>query len=227
MRTYDQAPAPDYWSEVQLRASSAPGDARPERSARPALLLVAALLLLLTISAAVAVGSGVVELPWFDESPTPSTEPSVRGGWPPAVWGWPSTGPNRPGVYSWDGSNCAPAYCGVSATGGFMHNGYGSGDVDIILEVVPHVASSDRDGTTVTVAGHDGIYRRVDGQQEEWVVNIEGTGIVIRLTAEPGTSQLDLADAHAIIDSMRTEPRANNFGFRLLFTLTNGEWDSG
>lgn len=46
---------------------------RRERSTRPALLLVAALLAILVISAAIAIGSGFIELPWVvDGSPTPS-----------------------------------------------------------------------------------------------------------------------------------------------------------
>jgi hypothetical protein len=51
--------------------------------------------------------------------------------------------------------------------------------------------------------------------------------IDISLTAEPGTSQPDLAEAHAIIDSIRAEPSDNNLGFRLVFTLTTSDWDSG
>jgi hypothetical protein len=45
---------------------------RPDRSSRPVLLLAAALAAILAISTAVAVGSGVIELPWLDESPIPS-----------------------------------------------------------------------------------------------------------------------------------------------------------
>jgi hypothetical protein len=109
---------------------------------------------------------------------------------------------------------------------GFMHNGYGSGDVDISLEVVPRGATSDGGGKAVTVAGHDGAYRRIDAQREEWRVDIQGTTIVIHLTAK-GPNDADLIDAHAIIDSMRTEKRDNHLGFRLVFTLTNDDWDSG
>jgi hypothetical protein len=108
-----------------------------------------------------------------------------------------------------------------------MHNGYGSGDVEIRLDVVRGGAISDGGGTAVTVGGHDGIYRRIDAQQEKWIVDIEGTTIAILLSARPGTSQIDLADAHAIIDSIRTDPRDNNLGFRLVFTLTTDDWDSG
>ena len=81
-------------------------------------------------------------------------------------------------------------------------------------------------GSAVTVAGHEGIYLRIDAQ-EWWVVDIEGTTIAIRVEARPGTNEAHLAEAHAIIESMRTEPRDNEFGFRLVFTLTTNDWDSG
>ncbi len=48
------------------------------------------------------------------------------------VHGWPSTGRNEPGMYSWDGSPC-----GRSCVIGFMHNGNGSGDVEIRVDAVP------------------------------------------------------------------------------------------
>jgi hypothetical protein len=111
-----------------------------------------------------------------------------------------------------------------------MHNGYGSGDVEIRFfhfDYVPKGTFSDGGATPVTVAGHDGIYRRIDAQREEWVVDIEGTTIAIRLTARPGTSQADLDEAHAIIDSIRTEPKDNHLGFRLVFRITTDDWDSG
>lgn len=142
------------------------------------------------------------------------------------VRGWPDTNENAAGVYSWDGSSCAGAYCTIGPSGGFMHNGYGSGDVDITIDSTPGGAS-DGGWTAATVAGHDGYYRRTDALQEEWMVEIEGTAIVITLAAEPGTSQIELDEAHAIIDSMRTETRNTNLGFRLVFTLTTDDWDSG
>jgi hypothetical protein len=108
-----------------------------------------------------------------------------------------------------------------------MHNGYGSGNVEIVLEAGGHGDISAAEGTRVTVAGHDGVYRRLDAEREQWLVEIEGTTLSIVLSAEPGTSQADLAEAHAIIDSMRTEPRDNDIGFRLVFRLTTEDWDSG
>lgn len=66
MRIYDQAPAPDYWSEVELRASTMSATA-PHRSARSALLLVAALLLALAVGGAVVALSGIVHAPGRSE----------------------------------------------------------------------------------------------------------------------------------------------------------------
>lgn len=58
---------------------------RRGRSLRPALLLAATLLLVLTITAALAVGSGLIKLPWVDRSPIPT---------PPTELAW--LGPVRP-----------------------------------------------------------------------------------------------------------------------------------
>ena len=136
------------------------------------------------------------------------------------VRGWPHTTQNPAGEYSWDRHTCASQYCVL----GFMHNGYGSGDVEIFVAVA---SEADEVETAVTVAGHDGLYRRIDAGTEEWIVGIQGTTIAIRLEAKPGTSDADLAEAHAIVESMRTEPRDTKLGFRLVFTLMTNDWDSG
>jgi hypothetical protein len=157
--------------------------------------------------------------------PTPTTvltttpDPTTALG--EVVHGWPSTTENPAGLYSWGGA------CVDSCIMGFMHNGYGSGDVAILIEVLPERAASGDDATAVSIAGHDGTYRRIDDRREEWIVDIEATTVAIRLEAEPGTSQADLDEAHAIIDSMWTQPRDNRRGFRLVFTLATDDWDSG
>jgi hypothetical protein len=201
---------------------------RPSPSGRAWVLLAAATILAtLVIGGALAVG-GAFRLPSLPV-PAPSTPDHVPSlpeapSMPPGevVHGWPDTNENPPGVYSWDGSRCGGSSCVM----GFMHNGYGSGDVEIRLDVVPDGTISDDGATAVTLAGHDGIYRQSIGR-EEWIVDIQGTTIAIRLTAQPGTSEADLADAHAIIGSMRYERQDNDLGFRLVFTLTTDQWDSG
>ncbi len=137
--------------------------------------------------------------------------------------GWPGPGWNRPGLYSWDG----PGGPG-GGRDGWMHNGNGSGDLELSIQDVGGPVTDDG-ARAVTVAGHDGFYRRIDAGREEWIVNIKGTRLAIAfwLKARPGTSQADLAEAHAIIESMRTDPCDNQLGFVLLFTLTTNHWDSG
>jgi hypothetical protein len=156
----------------------------------------------------------------FELPPDASLRPTPGVG--EVVHGWPDTSENAAGVYSWDGSRCSSDFCNI----GFMHNGYGSGDLEIRVEVVPDESITDDGATAVTIAGHDGIYRRID-RLEEWIVAIEGRTIAIRLQTRPGTSLTELAEAQAIIESMRTERQDGDLGFRLVFTLTTNDWDSG
>jgi hypothetical protein len=204
---------------------------------RPMMLLVALVALALSVSVTAMAGAllreqrtlpaELFELPpdvsLRPPSPTSPATPSATRDVGEVAHGWPDTSENAAGVYSWDGSRCSSAYCVI----GFMHNGYGSGDVEIRIEVAPGVPIADDGATPVTVAGHDGIHRRIDARLEEWIVDIEGTTIAIQLEARPGTSPTDLAEAHTIIESMRTEPQDNDIGFRLVFTLTTNDWDSG
>ena len=154
-------------------------------------------------------------------TPTPSPESGVNG--------WPTTTRNAAGDYSLGDRGCGgpSAGTGRNCIYGFMHNGYGSADVDIRIDMGSAEAILDDGGMPVSVAGHDGTYRQLTAGQELWTVDIDGTPVAINVTAKPGTSRADLAEAHAIIDSMRTEPSDNDVGFRLVFTLTTNDWDSG
>jgi hypothetical protein len=122
-----------------------------------------------------------------------------------------------------------------------MHNGYGAGDVAITIRELPEQPILPG-ATAVTFAGHSALYRRfaepdpsfawgsMPGPIEVWIVDIDGVvvEIAIKPDADTGISDASLADAHAIIDSMRYERTDRpTRGFRLLFTLTNGDWDSG
>ena len=160
------------------------------------------------------VPSASMQLPAAPPSSAPNGE---------VVHGWPDTSANQAGLYSWDGDHCASAYC----TLGFMHNGYGSGDLEIRIDSFPEAAIKDDGANPVILAGRLGTYRRVDARQEEWVVDIEGTTVFIQLTTRPGTSEAELAEAHAIIEGMRTAAKDNRLGFTLVFRLTTNDWDSG
>ncbi len=194
------------------------------------LLAAAAMLAGLLIGGALAVG-GEIHLPSLllpAPAPTPALDGESVAPEPSAaadserVRGWPDTTENEPGLYSWNGSSC-----GMSCISGFMHNGYGSGNVEFRIEILPEGSVASTGGNAVTIAGHDAIHRRIDDRQEVWIVDIEETTIAIHLTTEPDTSAADLTEAYAIIDSMRTEPQDNDLGFRLVFLLTTDHWDSG
>lgn len=146
--------------------------------------------------------------------------------------GWPSTGPNPPGSYAW-GNGCGQRSCVY----GFMHNCHGPCDVAITITAVaqqPVVTGT----IPVTVAGRSGTYRRVVEPEpspvfspngplhEEWLVEIDGDLVAIRLYAQPDASEAGLADAHAIVDSLRYEAGGIRSGFHLVFTLTTSDWDS-
>lgn len=137
------------------------------------------------------------------------------------VHGWPGTRHNRAGRYSWNMQvkswmhNPSDNNIGVSITFSALSNTYENGP------------------TVVTVGGYDGTYQELpmsaDGVRTElWIVDIEDTRVTFTVEAQPGTTEAELAEAHEIIGSIRSEPRRkkNGGGFRLTFTLPGG-WDSG
>ena len=147
------------------------------------------------------------------------------------VKGWPDTSKNRAGVYSWGQLRQSD-----SVNEGWMHNAYkpGSGDVEILFQGDAGVLIPHGEGTAVTVAGCEGTYRTFDGEVagrwgswEQWMVDIQGTTVTISLTAGREASEGEVAEAHQIIGSIHAVPRDDTFGFRLLFTLPTGTWDSG
>jgi hypothetical protein len=239
MRIYDQAPAPDYWSEAELRASAIP---QPERSARPTLILVGALLAILLISAAIAVGSGVIELPSLDESPSPSAvasiaptsspEPSAAT---PAPLGLPGAGVSPAGEYGWTG---APG------SQGWMHSVVSEGDgfrqTQIIFAMADGCFTSG-DGPEpleVTVAGVEGLYVEpyrdlslmfylYNGGETigGYALPIDGRILCVYLAWDTTTTQAELESLREIVETVRGHAFGPN-GLRITFTLPAG-WDTG
>jgi hypothetical protein len=111
-----------------------------------------------------------------------------------------------------------------------MHNGYQTLDEGQGVEISLGFSSAPNpDGAAVTVAGYPGTYEEVidtDGSRSEsWYAEIGGRTLFITMQAEPNTTAAQLAEAHAIIESIRYEPTETG-AFRLTFTLPFG-WDSG
>ena len=150
-------------------------------------------------------------------TPSPTLE-SVGG---LTIHGWPDAGRNQAGTYSWKPTDV-----------GWMHNatGQGSGHIAIVVDAVPgHLAP--HEGTSVTVFGYQGSYQRYTGALpavapgascEQWMVDIQGTTVTIKVCAEPEAPAEEVVEAHDIVESIRVEPSG-----RLVFTLTTSTWDSG
>jgi hypothetical protein len=242
LREYLPVADPGLHQRIRAEIATTPQDRRrpsilgrladaDQTARRRTLLLVALLGAALTISVAAVAGALLREGPRPEPpvQPAPASlepAPSSAAEDPSApISGWPSTSKNEAGLYSWDGARCASSspYCNV----GFMHNGYGSGDVDIRIAAYQGKPIGGGEGVPVTIAGHDAIHRRINDRVQEWFVDVDTALVTIRLEAEPGTSSADLAEAEAIISSMRTEATGGPFGFRIVFRLPSDDWDSG
>jgi hypothetical protein len=231
LRHESEAPAFDV-SDARLAA----GRTRRRQVLNVAVLGVGALAVVIGVVAGLGgllradPGPTVLNQPSPEVTASPEVTPSPRAS---SVRGWPDMTRNVAGVYSWDATD------NPDENEGFMHNGYrpGSGEVSILFEGVPGDLVTHRGRSPITVAGYDGSYRRFvvqDGvgwmnglPQEEWMVDIEGTTVTIRLIAGHRASKAELAEAHEIIRSIDVEPQDNELGYRLTFTLTTDTWDSG
>jgi hypothetical protein len=139
--------------------------------------------------------------------------------------GWPSGRENPPGRYSFG----SPENPNVGRYG-WMHNGYQTLDEGQGVEMeFGYTSAPDPAATTVLVAGYPGTYEELIHQNgsrtEYWTMEIEGRTLLITIRAEPNTTAAQLAEAHAIIESIRYEPTETG-SFRVTFTLPFG-WDSG
>jgi hypothetical protein len=228
----------DRAEEIAADALSASGMAeriatrlRPAPLRRSGVLLAAATLLTVLVIGGALVAGVQPRLPWVrtvPALPSGSSLPSPAALPSPVEYevtrGWPDTSQNPAGVYSWNGAE----RCGMSCVMGFMHNGYGPGNVEIRIDKTTDGSVATTGTIPATVAGHEARYRRIGTGVEQWRVEIEGTTVVIVLTAREGASEAELDEAHAIIESMRTQVRPDyRIGFELIFTLTTDDWDSG
>ena len=163
-------------------------------------------------------------------TPSPSLEART---YPPtgtgldSVLGWPGNrGSSEPGLYSWDGSTCEPTNCLMGVLHRHRNTDTAGKDVRISIGEISEPTISDASATPVTVAGHPGLYLRINSELEEWNVDFDGTLMSISLSAESGASQADVDEANSIIESLVYEQRDTPLGFRLVFRLPSRHWDS-
>jgi hypothetical protein len=166
-----------------------------------------------------SLGSSPTALPSAVTSPTAEAD---------AVKGWPGNrGSSAPGLYSWDEVTCEPTNCIM----GVLHS-HGSDDgtdvesVRISISRITEWSISDASATPVTVAGHQGLYLHSNPQLEGWNVDFDGTLLSITLSVGSGADEAVVDEAYSIIESLVYEQRDTPLGFRLVFRLPSGRWDS-
>jgi hypothetical protein len=200
------------------------------------LLLVAALLALLAISAAVGVGSGVLRLPAESTRPT-SGSPQPSGSLLPALSLPGSRGDEPAGQYGWTGGM-------GSATG--MHHVVGNAnnfrETQLVFRILDDCFGAARDPLAMTVAGLDGLYLepyktepgepfvtfvapRGGETTAAYALPIDDRILCVYLTWDPATTPAELDEARQVVDSIRGEPYGVD-GIRIIFTLP-ARWDTG
>lgn len=145
-------------------------------------------------------------------APTPTSAPSLLRPETTTRSSYP------PGDYWWD-----------PAMGVWVHNPTVTG-VGVELSISSAAGATEPKSVPAVIAGFEGTHRQLPGdangvRTEVWVVDIEGTKITISVSAQPDVTEAELAEAHTIVESIRTEPWETQAGFRMIFTLPAG-WDS-
>lgn len=147
--------------------------------------------------------------PGLTASPTPTVLPSPRAAAPSTLA--PSLAPTSlpvgsASVRGFPGSreNAPGTYSWRSGSWGWMHN---PGAVEITFSTV------------------DGEGPRAGALQQVWVMDIGDTRVAVVVKSFPTTTAADLAEAEAIVDSIRGQPTESG-GVVLTFSLPAG-WDSG
>jgi hypothetical protein len=149
-------------------------------------------------------------------APAAIQAPEPEAGGP--IHGWPGTREEPAGRYSWDMARQA-----------WMHHAHG-GTVGVSL-TFSFAHTMPDEGTPVTIAGFPGRHEEAPhtpggSRFERWVVHMDDTVVEILLEGVHGTTEAQLAEAYAVIDSLERVPRNGSDEYRLVFTLPEG-WDSG
>jgi len=211
----DRLRAPDLWGEATRRAAAEPVATRSPLG-RFALPIIAS-----TVSVMILALLMVVAQPWRAMVGTPARpihSASASGGPMSLRDAFRARSAYPAGQYWWD-----------PASELWMHKA--GAEIGISLgSVNPIIDLSAGETLAYDVAGLPGTWTRLpigaDGVRTEvWSVVIDGTPLTIAFKAQKSATAADIAEVRVIVNSVRTEPWNNRFGFRIVLTLPKG-WDS-
>lgn len=139
------------------------------------------------------------------------------------VRGWPGSNPccNPAGFYSW-----TPGHGGRD---NWMHKyGEGSSELQITIQELDqtNVPVKDLGMLGFYVPGPYGTTPESLGDVRAWIMDVDGSRIVILMQSSPDAPPAAIAEGEAVIDSIRVEPTESDAGYRLVFELEGG-WDNG
>jgi hypothetical protein len=145
---------------------------------------------------------------------SPTTSPTPERA--PVVHGWPGARANPAGLYSWTPGRLGWMHRtgGISMTFAVLDDERGA-----LAEVAPRPAELERPITEQPK-------RIADLRIQSWVLHSAGDDIVVTITSGPDTPPSVIAEAEAVVRSIRVEPTGTEGGYRLIFELEDG-WDSG
>lgn len=159
----------------------------------------------------------------------PSAMPSGRA---PAINGWIGARGGPAGLYSFTAGSGRAWMHNVSVEGSepveitfrsahLEDNEYGKPTYRFPME------ERDADGDVAWSGPYSEAPERVrDERVQTWIMDVDGTRVVVTITSYPDTSAELVAEAEAIVRSIYVEPGGTGPGRRVVFTLPDG-WDSG
>jgi hypothetical protein len=135
----------------------------------------------------------------------------------PAVHGWPGSRTNPAGHYSWPIGEAAWMHCHAD----------GSAPFELTLDTLDAAYGIPVDDIGPAGADLGGPYtdapeRVADVRLQAWLMDVEESRVVVIVRSVPETTSDHLAEAEAIVGSIRVEPGNSGSGHRLVFTLPAG-----
>jgi hypothetical protein len=157
-----------------------------------------------------------------DPALAPSPSPPRTADTAAVVHGWPSTRADGDpaGLYSWTPDQAARDW---------VHKIVGSTSVEITFQELEQGTVYDLGylyRSPLDAAYGESPEPLEAGRVQAWIMDVGGSQLAFIVTSFPDTTPALIAEAEAVVRSIRAEPMETEAGYRLVFQLGEG-WDSG